>query len=98
MDLKAAAGWISIWPPPKPMAPEEKPVSLRLPQTVLDRADKVVPALERSAMFALLGKTATRSDVLRVALLHGLSRLEESPVDVLNQEMGKLAERPSRKR
>lgn len=49
--------------------------TLRLPQTLLDRAEKLVKPLLLSARAA--GKmSVTRSDVIRLSLARGLTELE----------------------
>lgn len=50
-------------------------VTLRLPQTLLDRADRLIERLARDEEAVLLGRVS-RSIVLRLALLRGLEQLE----------------------
>ena len=49
--------------------------SMRLPTTLLDRADELVDALRDDPTLAMMGKM-TRSKVLRLALNEGLAILE----------------------
>lgn len=50
--------------------------SLRLPQDILDRADRLVPKLEHNPELRAGAGEVTRSVVLRLALLLGLDELE----------------------
>jgi len=64
-------------------APEEllmakdAPISLRIPEPILERADGLVPVLgEDAELLMVVGGKVTRSTVLRVALLRGIKALE----------------------
>ena len=50
-------------------------VTLRLPQTLIDRADALIESLAREEEAVLLGRVS-RSIVLRLAVLRGLEQLE----------------------
>ena len=50
--------------------------SIRLPRDFLDRADALVPRLDRVPEYAALG-SMNRSRVLRLAILKGLEVLEQ---------------------
>jgi hypothetical protein len=54
---------------------ESSIITLRLPQTLLDRADHLIDRLSRDEEAVLLGRVS-RSIVLRLALLRGLEQLE----------------------
>ncbi len=55
--------------------PTTTPTSLRLPKNLLDRAERLVGPL--GALCKTAGQiSATRSDVLRLALARGLTELE----------------------
>jgi hypothetical protein len=58
------------------MATESEParISLRLTTTVLERLDALIPAITAAS-----GTTATRSDVVREAMMLGLALLESPP-------------------
>lgn len=55
--------------------PVETPTSIRLPPDILDRVDKLVEKLHHLPEFALT--RASRSAVLRLAVLRGLDALEQ---------------------
>ena len=55
--------------------PPNEPLMLRLPQTLLDRADELVPVVETSELGIALGRV-TRSAVIRLAIARGLADLE----------------------
>lgn len=57
----------------KPLKPEERQLSLRVTQRILDRADALIDSL---ADEDAIGRT-TRSDVLRAAMLRGLKLMEK---------------------
>ena len=59
-----------------PMTRNDVQIVLRLPQTIRDRADALIPALEARPDIAALGKV-TRSKVIRLALVRGLEILEQ---------------------
>jgi len=65
-------------------------VTLRLPQSLVDRADALTDALARDEEALLLGRVS-RSIVLRLALLRGLEVLE-------SQVAGRAAGRASNKK
>lgn len=52
--------------------------SLRLPQDVLERADRLIPKLQNSPELRAGAGEVTRSVILRLALLRGLDELERS--------------------
>jgi uncharacterized protein (TIGR02266 family) len=56
---------------------EEDVVSVRLPRELLRRADKLIPKLKADDALNPFGLRASRSAVLRVALVRGLAVLEE---------------------
>ena len=67
---------------------EENPVTLRLPQPYLDRAQDLVHFLaEDPEIMATAGRSVSRSTVLRLAVVRGLEVLE-----------GKYTEKPGKKR
>ena len=53
----------------------QSPVNIRLPQSLLDRADALVPVAGQAPELATQ-TTITRADVLRLAVLRGLAALE----------------------
>ena len=56
---------------------KDTPISLRIPEAMLDRAEALVPLLADDPELAMvLGGKVTRSTVLRVALLRGIKALE----------------------
>jgi uncharacterized protein (TIGR02266 family) len=59
------------------MPSEEDVVSVRLPRELLRRADKLIPRLKADDALNPFGLRASRSAVLRMALVRGLAVLEE---------------------
>jgi hypothetical protein len=55
--------------------PETTIITLRLPQSLVDRADKLIDQLARDEEALLLGRVS-RSIVLRLAVLRGIEVLE----------------------
>jgi hypothetical protein len=56
---------------------KDTPISLRIPEAMLERADALVPLLGDDPELAMVvGGKVTRSTVLRVALLRGIKALE----------------------
>jgi hypothetical protein len=53
----------------------ERPVTLRLPPDLLERAERLLPGLGRDPRLSALA-SLSRSQVLRLALLEGLQVLE----------------------
>ena len=56
-------------------AKNEVPTSLRLPADLLERADRLAERLDKLPEFALA--RATRTSILRLAILRGLDALEQ---------------------
>lgn len=59
---------------PRHAGPNDTQISIRLPVSALDRAEALA---ENNGIGAPYGVHATRADALRVALLRGLTELEE---------------------
>lgn len=59
--------------PRKPQLDEHQTVNLRIPASLLERAERLLPSL-----LPLGGIGGTRSDVLRIVILEGLRACEES--------------------
>ena len=53
----------------------EKPIPIRLPVSILQRADALIPKVEFLPEFTLAARVS-RAAVLRLALLRGLAMLE----------------------
>lgn len=51
-------------------------VTLRLPKSLVDRADALIPKLEQDPGMQIMGRVS-RSIVLRLAVLRGLEELEK---------------------
>lgn len=63
----------------------QTPVNLRLPPAMIERADELVPRVQKTSELAT-AVTVTRSDVLRLAILRGLQQLETE----LGEAQGRL--------
>lgn len=53
------------------------PITVRLPQNLVDRLDQITPLLTNTPEFATM-TTVSRSDALRLCVLRGLEELEKS--------------------
>lgn len=73
---------------PRPKSVNDTQFALRLPASVLERADALIEHLSGA------GFAVTRSDALRVALLRGLTSLEQEQ----HRESPELASKKSARR
>jgi len=67
-------------------------VTLRLPQSMVDRADALIPRLKEEDQMLMVGRVS-RSIVLRLAVLKGLEALEAQA-----QESGPVSKRGKNRR
>ena len=59
-----------------PAMPNFYQTSVRIPESLVERADELIPRLAAEERMMFLGHVS-RSDVLRVAILRGIELLEE---------------------
>lgn len=82
LDLDRTARWLAGDLEEGPtMAIDDVPTSVRIPRTLLERAEALAPKLARNAdVRAMAGpRGVSRSTVLRLAVERGISALEDGP-------------------
>lgn len=68
-------GGVPRQPAPRTPASVDVLTSIRLPSAMVERVDRLLPALNRDPALTALGPV-TRAAALRLAIVDGLSRLE----------------------
>ena len=68
-------------------------IALRVPESILERADALIHHLGSDPTIAALGREVTRSDVLRMAIQRGLAVIETEAGNGKNTEVRKAKRR-----